>query len=110
MAFTKGKTGNPGGRPKGLAAFVRLRTNDNHDQVNFFVKLSKSLEKDTPDKERVPGAELKDVIEANKWLADRGSGKAVETVVTHEGEGNPFEGLSTEELKALATANAPTEH
>lgn len=88
---------------------VREQTEDNGEQVAFFVRLSRSLDPDTEEDDRVPGAELRDVIEAHKWLADRGSGKAVEVVVHHEGEGDPTKPLSTEELREIAKPDA-TQH
>lgn len=107
MPFVKGKSGNPGGRPKGLAALVREKTRDNAEQVEFMLRVARSLDAKTPERQRLP-VELRDVMEAHKWLTDRGQGKAVETVVNVEGDANPLEGLTTEELKELA--RAPTEH
>lgn len=107
MPFVKGKSGNPGGRPKGLAALVREKTRDNAEQVEFMLRVARSLDPKTPAKDRVSEATIKEVLEAHKWLTDRGQGKAVETVVNVEGEANPLEGLTTEELKELAK---PVEH
>lgn len=101
MPFLKGSSGNPGGRPKGLAAMVREKTKDNAQQVEWFHRVAQGLEVD---------ADFRDRMEAHKWLADRGSGKAVETVVHHEAEGDPLKPLTTEELRTLAKTDEPTQY
>ncbi len=75
---------NPSGRPKGIGARIRAETNDLEDQINMMIKISRGLHK---------GASTMHIIEAIKWLADRGHGKAVETSVqlTMEAESAPAE-------------------
>lgn len=103
MAWRKGmKSPNPGGRPKGLAARVRAATMDNQEQVDFYLRLSRSLDPKTPETKRVAGATLRDVKDAHQWLTDRGQGKAVERVVMEEAAVDPMDELSTEELRAIA--------
>jgi hypothetical protein len=64
--FTPGVSGNPGGRPKGLSRRVReLVGDDGHEIAEFMVSVMTD--------ERARNA---DRIEAAKWLADRGFGKA----------------------------------
>jgi hypothetical protein len=68
---------NPGGRPKGLALQIREKTDNLKAQVAFMIDLSEG---------KIKGATTRDRIEAVKWLADRGHGKAVETSVQVEAD------------------------
>lgn len=65
--FTPGVSGNPGGRPKGLARKVRELIGDDGRLVAQFMH---QLMLDTD-------ARNADRIEAAKWLADRGFGRSV---------------------------------
>jgi len=67
--FLPGNKANPGGRPKGLAALVRAETRDGAELVAYMLNVLR-----TP---RQPTA-LR--MAAAQWLADRGFGKAVQTV------------------------------
>lgn len=67
--FVKGQTGNAGGRPKGLAERARAATRDGADIITFYVKIAND--------ESVK-VELR--MEAFAWLADRGWGKAVQSL------------------------------
>src|SRR3712207_1629766 len=66
--FGKGVSGNPGGRPKGLAARVRTATGDGEEIVDLMLSVLRDKR-----------ASNRDRIDAAKWLADRGFGRAVET-------------------------------
>jgi hypothetical protein len=66
-AWLPGVSGNPGGRPKGLAALVRQETQDGAELVAFMLRVLRS--KRTP---------LRQKMEAVAWLADRGFGKALQ--------------------------------
>lgn len=61
-----GQSGNPGGRPKGLARRVRELVGGDGETITHFML-------DTLKNE---DAEMRDRMEAAKWLADRGWGKA----------------------------------
>lgn len=67
--FQKGQSGNPGGRPKGLAATIRERTRDGLDIVEFMQSVLCG---------KVKGAKVADRIAAGKFLAEHGFGKPVQ--------------------------------
>ncbi len=81
-------------RGENLAKLVREKTNNNEDQADFFHRLAAG---------EIPGATLRDQIEAHKWLADRGSGKAPELVSIEKDDTaeDPMKSLTREDLIAL---------
>lgn len=72
--FLPGRSGNPGGRPKGLAEQVRQATHDGKTILDFMTAVAQGAKIDG----RKP--RLCDRMEANKWLADRGWGKPVQSM------------------------------
>lgn len=62
-----GRTANPGGRPKGLAAEIR-RTSTPERLKGLFEEVAYD-----------PTASKRDRMEAGRWLSDHGYGKAPET-------------------------------
>lgn len=83
MPFQPGQTGNPGGRPrsKGLAEYVRSKTRNGKDLVEFWLSVIEG---------RQPRATMQDKLKAAEQLADRGFGKPD---ISHKisGENGPIE-------------------
>src|ERR1700737_1600288 len=70
--FRPGQSGNPGGRPKGLAIFAREAVGDGRDLVDFYPSVfggdTKAL--------HTRKITLRNRIQTAGWLAERGFGKA----------------------------------
>jgi hypothetical protein len=71
--FTPGVSGNPGGRPKGLSRRVRELVGEDGGAIAEYMLSVMENER----------ARTADRIEAAKWLADRGFGRA--TIVVDAG-------------------------
>jgi len=72
--FPKGVSGNPGGRPRGLAAYVRDSTDGGEEIVEIMVSVMRG---------DVIGGQvprIRDRMDAATWLADRAFGKPVASV------------------------------
>jgi hypothetical protein len=67
--FKPGRSGNPGGRPKGLAAKARAATKDGQALIDFWTKVYED-----------ESASMRDRLEASKLLAERGFGKPALTL------------------------------
>lgn len=66
VRFEPGKSGNPGGRPKGLAKRVREEVGDEGELVKLMLCIAYDLKNES----------TRDRMDAVKWLSDRGWGKA----------------------------------
>jgi hypothetical protein len=64
--FEKGQSGNPGGRPKGIAARAREATGDGAALIAYLVAVVEN-----------PAERTADRLEAAKLLLDRGWGRAL---------------------------------
>jgi hypothetical protein len=91
--FTPGRSGNPSGRPKGLARRVREIVGEDGEAIIQFM-LDVML--DTT-------ARRADRIEAAKWLGDRGFGRSIQglEIDVATGPGIDLKVISTEDLDAL---------
>ena len=69
--FLPGQTGNAGGRPKGLASYIRDTTDGGREMVDLMVAVMRG--------ETVDGKKpkVRDRMDAVSWLADRGFGRAI---------------------------------
>ena len=67
--FPKGVSGNPGGRPRGLAAYVRESTGNGQEMVDIMTSIMRG--------ETIDGIlpRIRDRMDAASWLADRAFGK-----------------------------------
>lgn len=65
--FAPGVSGNPGGRPRGFASYIREQTGEGRELVDFALGV---LRDDT-----APGRSRLDAL---RWLADRGFGRVPE--------------------------------
>ena len=94
--FPKGVSGNPGGRPRGIAVYVRENTDGGEEIVELMVSVMRG---------DVIGGQvprIRDRMDAATWLADRAFGKAVAQVETKSlNVDMGLNEISTEELLEL---------
>jgi hypothetical protein len=99
MAFTKGKSGNPGGRPRGLQKLVREMLGRRGWAAVVETQFKIATGAFASDSKL--GLQAREVTAAATWLADRGFGKPIQqTDVTSNGQtvGGPVVVLDTETM------------
>ena len=74
--FVPGQSGNPGGRPRGLARMVREAVGEGADLIEFMTAVLKGDAK----RLGVRTVSLRDRMQAAEWLTDRGYGKTIPVV------------------------------
>ena len=92
-SWVKGKSGNPGGRPKGILEIQRLA----RDKCPEAIKLALSIMRNKKADDRAR-------IEAAKVILDRGMGKPSQPVEVDARVAHSFDSKSTDELLALLKA------
>ena len=92
--FAPGRSGNPGGRPKGLTRRVRELVGDDGTAIAEFMYAVMSDE----------GARTADRLEAARWLADRGFGKTLQAVALEAQEGVDVQAFAAFAAKYLPSA------
>ena len=97
--WVKGSGINPGGRPKGLAERCREATRDGADVVQFMLDVLQGKE----------DCKTADRLEAAKWFADRGFGKAMETTLTATADANDPDSIARALARIMSVSgNVPT--
>jgi hypothetical protein len=106
--FPRGVSGNPSGRPKSFARYIRNSTRSGKELVDFMLAVLREEAEQTvlvkADGDFVPvrvKPSVKDRLEAARWLADRGWGRVPDT----EEHRPPGAGLSDEEILAKLLAH-----
>jgi hypothetical protein len=90
--FAKGQSGNPGGRPAGLAAYIRQKCGeDGKNLTDFWLLVAYGT--DAEIKQRLGckhPPSFRDRMAAADALADRGYGKPIQTHEHQGGDGTPI--------------------
>lgn len=111
--FAPGSSGNPGGRPRGLAARIRDLTKDGQEMIDLHLQVLRGKIRQehvvgTQDGPQVVeiGPSVKDRQASANWLGDRLWGKALDRVEVSELDkrAEKYAAMTREELLAAITA------
>lgn len=112
--FQPGQSGNPGGRPKGLAAKIRELAPPDKLAEFYLAILDRDGKKLRSLGIKVGEVTLADRLKAGDWLADRGYGKAPQHSLVEGGDPLELTGVDAaiagvmDELAARREASAPS--
>jgi hypothetical protein len=93
MAFVKGKSGNPGGRPRENSEIKELARKHGPAAIKRLVELMK-------------GSDPRVAVAAAQALLDRGYGKPAQAIVGGETGDNPLDFVTEIRLVPMVAANA----
>ena len=100
--FPKGVSGNPGGRARGLAAYVKSKVGDNGEQLVdalYAIAFGDAVARQDVFGEMMAPPKLRDRQQAISELMDRGFGKSVQSVDV-EATVSPYADDTEEQLQA----------
>jgi hypothetical protein len=89
--FPKGQSGNPGGRPKGLAKYIRERCGANGELLIDGLVAVVNNDVDYLSQRGMEIPNTREWLEAHRELLDRGYGKAPQTIELTGDDGGPVQ-------------------